>query len=204
MVLRVSLKSNPDGFGKVPIWQLSLMKRNTIDMSLGWPAELLDEDVWQIPFVFQDSCVAGILTPNSIAGWFNGFLEDTLRKISPWATQAIFRTKEQKIISGQEKVFLTSPCRLDIFLRVVLTILAAILLLVPVVILFELQPTDASQIRRKGGFQILTIFLFTLLFSASCSVCTKARRQEVFSATAAYCAVLVVFLGSTLNANVGG
>ncbi|KAL8850585.1 MAG: hypothetical protein Q9221_004455 [Calogaya cf. arnoldii] len=136
-------------------------------------------------------------------GWFNGFLEDTLRKISPWATQAIFRTKEQKIISGQEKVFLTSPYRLDIFLRVVLTVLAAILLLVPVVILFELQPTDASQIRRKGGFQILTIFLFTLLFSASCSVCTKARRQEVFTATAAYCAVLVVFLGSTLNTNVG-
>ncbi|KAL9001004.1 MAG: hypothetical protein Q9169_000488 [Polycauliona sp. 2 TL-2023] len=136
-------------------------------------------------------------------GWFNGFLEDTLHKISPNATQAIFRTKDQKITTGQENVFLISPFRLDIFLRVVLTILAAVLLLLPVVILFELQPTEVSQIRRKGGFQILTIFLFTLLFSASCSVFTKARRQEVFTATAAYCAVLVVFLGSTLNTDAG-
>ncbi|CAO1605503.1 hypothetical protein XANCAGTX0491_009020 [Xanthoria calcicola] len=132
-------------------------------------------------------------------GWFNGFLEDTLHKISPRATQAIFRTNEQKIATGQERVFLISPFRLDVFLRVVLTILAAVLLLLPVVILFELQPTKASQIRRNGGLQILTIFLFTLLFSASCSIFTKARRQEVFTATAAYSAVLVVFLGSTLN-----
>ncbi|KAL8843887.1 MAG: hypothetical protein Q9176_001849 [Flavoplaca citrina] len=136
-------------------------------------------------------------------GWFNGFLEDTLKKISPRATQVIFRTKEQKIVTGQENVFLVSPFRLDVFLRIVLTILAAILLLLPVVILFELQPAEASQVRRKGGFQILTIFLFTLLFSASCSICTKARRQEVFTATAAYCAVLVVFLGCTLNTNAG-
>ncbi|KAI4279433.1 MAG: hypothetical protein LQ337_000244 [Flavoplaca oasis] len=136
-------------------------------------------------------------------GWFNGFLEDTLKKISPKVTQVIFRTKEQKIITGQENVFLVSPFRLDVFLRIVLTILAAILLLLPVVILFELQPTEASQVRQKGGFQILTIFIFTLLFSASCSICTKARRQEVFTATAAYCAVLVVFLGCTLNTIAG-
>ncbi|KAL8759154.1 MAG: hypothetical protein Q9199_000974 [Rusavskia elegans] len=136
-------------------------------------------------------------------GWFNGFLEDILHKISPRATQAIFRTNDQKITTGHEKVFLISPFRLDVFLRVVLTILAAVLLLLPVVILFELQPTEASQIRRKGGFQILTIFLFTLLFSASCSVFTKAKRQEVFTATAAYCAVLVVFLGSKMNTDAG-
>ncbi|KAL8785187.1 MAG: hypothetical protein Q9213_003534 [Squamulea squamosa] len=132
-------------------------------------------------------------------GWFNGFLEDTLNKISRRATQAIFRTRDQRIVSGQEKVSLISPRRLDIFLRIVLTIVAIILLLVPVVILFELQPANATEVRRKGWFQILTIFLFTLLFSASCSIFTKARRQEVFTATAAYCAVLVVFLGSTLN-----
>ncbi|KAL8769160.1 MAG: hypothetical protein Q9209_004794 [Squamulea sp. 1 TL-2023] len=132
-------------------------------------------------------------------GWFNGFLEDTLKKISRKATQTIFRTKEQKIVTGQENVSLISPYRLDIFLRVVLTILAPVLLLVPVVILFELQPADATQVHRKGGFQILTIFFFTVLFSGACSVVTKARRQEVFSASAAYCAVLVVFLGSTLN-----
>ena len=113
--------------------------------------------------------------------------------------QFIFRTKEQKIVTGHENVSLFDPHRLDIFLRVVLTILAAILLLVPVLILFTLQPASADEVRRKGKYQVLTIFVFTMVFSASCSVFTKARRQEVFTATAAYCAVLVVFLGNTLN-----
>ncbi|KAL8919010.1 MAG: hypothetical protein Q9172_005165 [Xanthocarpia lactea] len=132
-------------------------------------------------------------------GWFNGFLEDNLNRISRKATQFVFRTKEQKIVTGHENVSLFDPHRLDILLRVVLTILAAILLLVPVLILFTLQPTNADEVRRKGKYQVLTIFLFTMIFSASCSVFTKARRQEVFTATAAYCAVLVVFLGNTLN-----
>ncbi|KAL8685523.1 MAG: hypothetical protein Q9218_007709 [Villophora microphyllina] len=137
-------------------------------------------------------------------GWFNGFLEDTLNRISKKATLAVFRTKEQRIITGHEDVSLISPYRLDILLRIVLTILAAVLLLVPVIILFELQPTHRQDVRRNCWFQILTIFVFTLIFSASCSVFTKARRQEVFTATAAYCAVLVVFLGNTMNVLTGG
>ncbi|KAL8859136.1 MAG: hypothetical protein Q9178_004399 [Gyalolechia marmorata] len=136
-------------------------------------------------------------------GWFNGFLEDNLNRISRKATQFVFRTKEQKIVTGHENVSLFDPHRLDIFLRVVLTILAAILLLIPVLILFKLQPASADEVRRKGKYQVLTIFVFTMIFSASCSVFTKARRQEVFTATAAYCAVLVVFLGNTLN-DLGG
>ncbi|KAL9605448.1 MAG: hypothetical protein Q9179_001360 [Wetmoreana sp. 5 TL-2023] len=137
-------------------------------------------------------------------GWFNGFLEDTLKKISRKGTQAIFRTKEQEIITGHENVSLISPYRLDIFLRIVLTFLALTLLLIPVLILFKLQPTDPEQVRSNSKYQITTIFVSTLLFSASCSVVTKARRQEVFTATAAYCAVLVVFLGNTLNVLTGG
>ena len=113
--------------------------------------------------------------------------------------QAIFRSPEQKILSGTEEIELLSPARFDVLLRVVLTILAAALLLTPVVILFKNQPTSPSQLQQKGKLQILTVFFFTLAFSASCSIFTKARRQEVFTATAAYCAVLVVFLGNTSN-----
>ena len=89
--------------------------------------------------------------------------------------------------------------RLDNVLRAVITVLAAILLLVPVFVLFKLQPIDKSEIQRKSNYQILTIFIFTLLFSASCSIFTQAKKQEVFAATAAYSAVLVVFLGNTSN-----
>ena len=115
------------------------------------------------------------------------------------ALQAVFRDREQKIISGAEDITLLSPRRIDVLLRIVLTILAAALLLIPVLILFKNQPTSPSEIQQKGKIQILTVFLFTLAFSASCSIFTKAKRQEVFTATAAYCAVLVVFLGNTSN-----
>lgn len=94
---------------------------------------------------------------------------------------------------------LVSVERLDVFMRIMITIIAAVLLLVPVIVLFELQPKTPSEIKHKSRSQILVIFLFTLVFSASCSVLTKARKHEVFAATAAYCAVLVIFLGNTSN-----
>lgn len=115
--------------------------------------------------------------------------------------QKIFRTPEQKIKTGSfDLLNLTSPERLDILLRTILTLLAAGLLLVPVIILFELQPDDPAQVRSRNRWQILVVFLFTLTFSACCSLFTKARKQEVFTATAAYSAVLVVFLGNNSNA----
>lgn len=132
-------------------------------------------------------------------GWLNNFLENTLNTISRTATRTLFRTHEQKIKTGDEALHLVSLDRLDNILRAVITILAAILLLVPVFVLFKLQPTNVSEVERKGNYQILTVFIFTLLFSASCSIFTQAKKQEVFTATAAYSAVLVVFLGNTSN-----
>ena len=112
--------------------------------------------------------------------------------------QAIFRTREQRQQSGSQKgMNLISPERLDILLRILITVIAAVLLLAPVIILVQLQPNEPSQVSRRNWLQIITIFSFTLAFSASCSIFTKGRRQEVFTATAAYCAVLVVFLGNT-------
>ena len=113
--------------------------------------------------------------------------------------QAIFRGSEQKVKTGSEELNLLSADRFDILFRIVVTIIAAILLPVPVFVLFRLQPTSREDFERKSNYQILTIFVFTLTFSAFYSISTKGRRQEVFAATAAYSAVLVVFLGNTAN-----
>ena len=113
--------------------------------------------------------------------------------------QAIFRSHEQRLKTGNEDLQLLSTERLDTFLQIVLTIIATVLLLAPVFTLFRLQPTTQAEFHTKSNYQILTVFVFTLVFSASCSIFTKAKRQEVFTATAAYCAVLVVFLGNTSN-----
>lgn len=135
-------------------------------------------------------------------GWLNTFVEDSLnltrlsRKLLLW----LFRTDEQKRRTGKEKGFnLVDPYRIDVILRAILTILATVELLVPLLILNQLQTTDPNRIQKMAYYQILTIFISTLIFSASCSIFTKARRQDVFAATAAYCAVQVVFLGNSTN-----
>lgn len=111
--------------------------------------------------------------------------------------QAIFRDSDQKVITGQEPMTLLSATRLDILLRSILTVCASVLLLTPVFVLFKLQPQTRADVERNTYCQILVIFVFTLAFSALCSIFTKAKRQEIFAATAAYCAVLVVFLGNS-------
>ncbi|KAF2820692.1 hypothetical protein CC86DRAFT_304555 [Ophiobolus disseminans] len=43
------------------------------------------------------------------------------------------------------------------------------------------------------------VAMYTMLFAASVALCTNARRAEVFAATAAYAAVLVVFVSGELG-----
>jgi len=50
---------------------------------------------------------------------------------------------------------------------------------------------------RTSTFDAIGILaVFTLLFSAAISVLTKAKRYELFAASAAYCAVLMVFINN--------
>ena len=92
---------------------------------------------------------------------------------------------------------LVSPERFDRLLRSFLILIASVLLLAPIMILLELQPTHRSEVRRQSWIQIGVVFVFTFAFSTCCSIFTKARKQELFTATAAYSAVLVVFLANT-------
>ena len=114
-------------------------------------------------------------------------------------TTEIFRTRVQREQSGEDMMRLRSPCRLAILQRTLITIFAALLFLAPVRILVQLQPKEESQVTRRNWLQIMTIFLFTLPFSAASSIFTPANQKNVFTATACYCAVLVVFMGFTSN-----
>jgi hypothetical protein len=69
-------------------------------------------------------------------------------------------------------------------------ILAALLLIGAIVNLYFVDKQKA-----KLGL----IALYTLLFASSMMLCTTARRAEVFAATAAYAAVLVVFVSGDLG-----
>ena len=113
--------------------------------------------------------------------------------------KAIFRTSEQKVKTGSEELYLVSEHRFDILLRILAIITGAVSLILPLFVLLRLQPASKEQFERKSNYQMLTIFAFVLAFGASYSIFTKARIPEVFMATAAYSAVLIIFLGSVLH-----
>lgn len=61
--------------------------------------------------------------------------------------------------------------------RLTLTVIAVMLLMAPTIVLF--------LVSGHGTLKIILIIVFTLLFSAAMSVFTKAKRHEMFAATAA-------------------
>lgn len=135
----------------------------------------------------------------------NFSIEIQTRLTLAFFNQAIFRNREQAIqTGGVEKLVLLSQSRIDAVIRIFSTVIAAFLLLVPVYILYHLQPLDPTQVKSRSLAQFCTIFGFTLLFSLVVSIVTKARRHEVFAATVAYSAVLgtssrSILLGSHLT-----
>ncbi|KAL1597861.1 hypothetical protein SLS60_008348 [Paraconiothyrium brasiliense] len=76
----------------------------------------------------------------------------------------------------------------------IVAFLTAVLLVLPVLICYILVTNVGGS---KGYFGCIAIlFLFTLIFACSMAFYSKAKRHEVLAATAAYCAVIVVFLGN--------
>ncbi|OIW24413.1 hypothetical protein CONLIGDRAFT_565921, partial [Coniochaeta ligniaria NRRL 30616] len=71
--------------------------------------------------------------------------------------------------------------------RSIATIFAVLALIIPVVVLYSVQAV-ASRLWIISGF--------TAMFSSALRLLTLSRNFEIFSATAAYCAVMVVFVGS--------
>ena len=75
----------------------------------------------------------------------------------------------------------------------IITLVIFILLVLPVVAMYEITSVG----NHKTTFDAVGILVvFTLLFSAAMSLLTKAKRHELFAASAAYCAVLVVFISN--------
>lgn len=137
------------------------------------------------------------LADSQEGGWFDAFIEDCLAKVPKDLARVrffylllpiiadIFTEAIQKIFSGPEElaksddayVHLYSRYRIDILVRMILTIITVVLLVVPTTILYEVS--------GQAGLRIGLIMLFTLLFSMALGVLTKAKRHEMFAATAA-------------------
>ncbi|CAI6263224.1 unnamed protein product [Periconia digitata] len=91
------------------------------------------------------------------------------------------------------EIFYT-PSRIVKLTNCILTCIILVLLIVPIYVLYHM----VHDIGTRNAYMtcIGTLLICTLAFSSILSLFTKARRHEILAAAAAYCAVLVVFLGN--------
>ncbi len=107
--------------------------------------------------------------------------------------QRIFITEELRHKTDNIRIHYYAPRRVDTLVNLIITAIIFILLVVPVVLLCEMAEAGGSA-SPIGSIGVLVVF--TLLFGLATCALTSAKRQELFAASAAYCAVLVVFVSN--------
>ena len=110
--------------------------------------------------------------------------------------QWLFMTPELRAKTNDKKIHYFSSSRIEKLVGLIITTIIFVLLVLPVVAMYRL--TSIGD--RNSTFDAVGVLVvFTLLFSAAMALLTKAKRQELFAASAAYCAVLVVFISNFSN-----
>ncbi|RMZ28387.1 hypothetical protein D0859_07535 [Hortaea werneckii] len=142
------------------------------------------------------------LRPGRECAGFDGFVERMLHVLDAGLCrlgcpiirrQKLFITQELQEKTTDARLQYYAPARVDKLVGFIITGVIFMLLILPVVALYELSNVG----RRESPFEAIGILIiFTLLFAAAMSALTKATRQELFAASAAYCAVLVVFISN--------
>lgn len=118
-----------------------------------------------------------------------------------------FRTPELAAKTQNTDISLYSATRIDKMVNIFITFVIFVLLIVPIVTMYQLTSTitidgnTPANTYRNTFNAVGVLIVFTLLFSAAMSVLTKAARHEMFAASAAYCAILVVFIGNFTGPN---
>jgi preprotein translocase subunit SecG len=121
--------------------------------------------------------------------------------------QQYFRTPELRAKTTNSYISLYSSSRIDKLINILITVVIFMLLVVPVLVLYHLTASNGDSSSngdnkstdnntRNTINAVGVLMVFTLLFSAAMSLVTKAARHELFAASAAYCAILVVFIGN--------
>lgn len=108
--------------------------------------------------------------------WLDKIVEQAVAKSFP--RDSIFTSPEQRRISDNPSLRLRSKHRIDVLIRVVLTITAVSMLLGPSSVLYIVSGHNILKLMLIGAL--------TVLFSAALHAFSKARRHENFAATSAW------------------
>lgn len=134
------------------------------------------------------------LRPGREHAWLDRGIENLLQAFHCDAVRSIFCSKETRQKTNGPTVLYTRS-RIEVLAAAIITFVILVLLVVPTYVLYHLT-NDIDQGSRTTALCIGVLLIFTLAFSAVLSLFTRARRHEILAAAAAYCAVLVVFLGN--------
>ena len=106
----------------------------------------------------------------------------------------LFLAPERREKTSTDICYLSSE-RVDTLINLVITIFIFVLLILPVVAMYK--PTSQAASAPHATFNAVgMLVVFTLLFGAATSGLTTAKRHELFTAGAAYCAVFMVCVGN--------
>ncbi|KAL9038912.1 MAG: hypothetical protein Q9180_002845 [Flavoplaca navasiana] len=135
------------------------------------------------------------LRPGRESAWLDAFVERVLKLIHCKPVQ------ETRLKSSSPHIQYYTKSRVDRLVTLIISGIMLILLVVPTYALYRVTNIKGSSTTNATCIGILLVA--TLVFSAVLSLFTKAKRHEILGASAAYCAVLVVFIGN-VNGGKGG
>lgn len=128
----------------------------------------------------------------SVEEYEESWLDDRLHRFMGHCKKGILRyifvSRADQAKTENPYIHYYSESRLGVFIKVIIAVVSIALLMIPVYVFLS--------VKLSTKVMASITLLFTFLFAAAVSVFTSARRQDVFGYTAAYCAVLVVFIGN--------
>ncbi|MCJ1351954.1 MAG: hypothetical protein MMC33_001938 [Icmadophila ericetorum] len=147
-----------------------------------------------------------LLTINTGREWcgFDGMIEKMLKKCDCWLIRRLFLTEELRKKTQASEIHYFDKKRVEKLVGIIITAIIFVLLILPVIGMYKLTEVGDAANPQSTFTAIGVLVVFTLLFSAAMSLLTKAQRHELFAASAAYCAVLVVFISNLNGSSFGG
>jgi uncharacterized membrane protein len=108
----------------------------------------------------------------------------------------MFRSTEKSRKTADAATIYYDPVRVMLVVNTIIALMVLLLLAAPILSLYKLSLRKTEEATYAA---IGVLMAFTLAFAATMSMITHAKRHETFAASAAYCAVLVVFISSQNN-----
>lgn len=122
---------------------------------------------------------------------FDGLLTKFMMKfpyMQKWLT-----TPELQAKTGEPHIKLVHNPYAQTIASFILTFVLCLLLAAPIVVMYILNVSNSSW---AVAASLVVLVAFVLLFNLAMMLFTNAGRNEMFAASAAYCAVLVVFISN--------